>query len=181
MSLPSRLVLLLLLFAVVFSSYAQQASAPQSSTPISQAAEPLWSTLLSLTNGLPSQIDSFQATSLAQVNSLIASNSQLQASNSELKTSNDSLSQSNRDLKTSLSASQADLATSEAQRAQLQKDLDASMQSITQAQGAAKALELENGLWKTGAIVASIGAADLALKAFTGKDAIEWIISFVKK
>jgi len=173
MSRVPWLVLLCALFVVGSSLCAQQAMPQQSSTQNLQQAEPLWQTLLALTNGLPSQIDSLQASSLAQINSLIASNAQLQISNSELQTSNDSLSQSNEDLRTSLQASQADLATSEQQRRQLQTDLDASTQSITQAQEAAKGLESEIGWLKVGLYVA-VPVALMGAAYMTGHLLLHW-------
>jgi Trp operon repressor len=144
----------------------------QSSTPISQVAEPLWSTLLSLTNGLPSQIDTFQASSLAQLESLRVINSQLLDSNAQLQISNDSLTASNKALTISLQTSQEDLATSEAQRSQLQKDLNDSIASITRAQGEAKKLEYENTLLKVGCVSFGIGLA--AVAAYEGGRALKW-------
>jgi hypothetical protein len=48
------------------------------------------------------------------------------------------------------------------------------------AQTDAARLAFENGLLKTAGIVATIAAVDLGIKAFTGKDAIEWLIALLK-
>ena len=146
----------------------------QSSTPISQASEPIWQALLPTAQTLPNSYDLFVSTMQKQVDALTVNNGLLQ-------TSNDSLTLENAGLRTSLKLSQEAEATSESKSTLLAKDLSDSIKSTTRAQGDAKALELKAGLWETAGIVASVAAADMALKAFTGKDVVEWIVSLFKK
>lgn len=159
----------------------------QSSTGTSGLPEPLWTTLLELTDSLPNLIDNYNSdwtkrlkvlddnNSLltANVLSLQISNGYLQDSNDRLQTSNNSLTLENGQLRTSLSQSKADLATSEAELARLQSALDASSTFITQAQGDAKALEWQKSLWKAGCLV--VGAVALGDGAFlAGHYVLKW-------
>ena len=146
----------------------------QSSTLISSLPEPLWQALLPTAQSLPSSYDLFVSTMQKQVDALTVNNGLLQ-------TSNDSLTQENAGLRTSLKLSREAEATSESKSTLLQKDLSDSIASTIRAQGDAKALELKAGIWETAGIVASVAAADMAVKAFTGKDVLEWIVSLFKK
>jgi hypothetical protein len=152
----------------------------QDSTPISLLSEPLWQMLSKSTTDLPLQIDSLESSFQMQIDWLQANNGRLSSKNSELQNSNNSLMQQNADLTNSLGASQSALGISELLRKQLETDLQDSMQSTIQAQADARALELQNSLLKIGGVVVLVAGADMALKAFTGKDVIEWAISLFK-
>ena len=159
----------------------------QDLTGTSGLPDPLWTTLLGLTDSLPNLIDSYSSDwtkrlqTLTDNNNLLTANVQslqistgfLQDSNDRLQTSNNSLTLENGQLRTSLSQSQADLATSEAERARFRSALDDSLQSITQAQGDAKALEWQKSLWKAGCFV--LGAVALGEGAYlAGHLLLKW-------
>jgi hypothetical protein len=183
MSRASWLALSVLLVLALYSPAAQaQGSTPISAPPeqLMTEARPLWLSLYPITQDLPAQFDSFTTTLIAQIASLQANGKLLEASNSSLK-------QDNGDLTQWLVNSLVLAGTSENQSAQLQTDLDASMKStlavradLILAQTDAARLAFENGLLKTAGIVATIAAVDLGIKAFTGKDAIEWLIALLK-
>src|SRR5271169_88624 len=80
------------------------------STPTSQQLEPLWQTLLQLTGNLPSQIETFRASLLAQIAQLQTSNDNLQQTANSLQDSNQTLLMQNADLKNSLVRSEQTLA-----------------------------------------------------------------------
>jgi hypothetical protein len=91
------------------------------------------------------------------------------------------------DLQSSLAISQAVVETSGKKLELLQTDLNVSTAyttqvdlDIAQAQKHARELEFQNGLLKIGGTVLLVGSADLAVKAFTGKDAVEWLITLVR-
>jgi hypothetical protein len=146
-------------------------------------------------NSLPDQISSFETSSAAQIASQQTVVERLQTSNASLTSNNQTLMQQNADLTNSLSLSQQDLVISEQLRSQSATDLQNSMQSTTQAQEAikvaksdvaaaqadAKSLGVQLNLFKGASVVLGIGAADLAVKAFSGKDVIEWVITLFKK
>jgi septal ring factor EnvC (AmiA/AmiB activator) len=142
---------LLALLLVCFFSPATQA---QSSLPSSPALEPVWQTLLRATSDLPTLMDAYEANWMRQIESLKASVEQSQ-------TSIDSLEKQNEDLVNSLIRSRADLAISEQEQARSEKLLQDSIKHITQAQAAAKVLEVENAVLK----YSLIGAAAVAVVA----------------
>jgi septal ring factor EnvC (AmiA/AmiB activator) len=131
----------------------------QSSTPTSQASEPLWQDLLEKTSSLPQAIDLFLNNLTTQIESLQASNKSLLDSNAQLQASNQSLQASNAVLSSSLKASQAQAATSADLLKASQKDLQNSTASIIKAQGEAKALELRSAFLKIGCWAAGVAAA----------------------
>lgn len=139
------------LFCAVLLCFGSLTAQGQSSMPNSPALEPVWQTLLRATSDLPSLIDSYTASWTQQIASLQA--------NAELsQTSIDNLEKQNADLVNSLIRSRADLAISEGEQKRSEKLLDDSMQHITQAQEAAKALELQNAVLKYGMIGAGVVA-----------------------
>ena len=159
-----------------------QSSTPTSSKldPITQQAQPLWQSLNEIASSLPQTYDSFMASLTLQISSL-------QDSNGQLDSSNKSLTLQNAALLDSLQQSQARAAMFESKSLLLQKDLGISIAYTTQvdldiakAQADARALEFQNGLLKAGVVTLTVVGADLAVKAFTGKDVIEWVISLVK-
>jgi hypothetical protein len=115
------------------------------------------------------------------ISSLTAQLDEQIANNALLRDSNNSLTQENAGLRELLRLSQEAEATSESKSLALQKDLSDSTASTIRAQVDARALELKAGLWEKAGIVASVAAADLTVKAFTGKDVVEWIVSLFKK
>ena len=152
-----------------------------------QISEPLWTTLSQLTEDLPKAIDNYKQTWMEQMISLQNQisllqdkNKQLEINNLSLENSNLSLTLLNEDLKNSLIASKKDLETSEIERLRLETDLKNSISYTTQAQIEANKIGLQNMLLKAGCVSLSIVSVDLAVKAFTGKDCIEWILSLVK-
>src|SRR5271157_408788 len=140
------------LFSVVLLFSFSTAARGQSSTPTSQQLEPLWQTLLQLTGSLPSQIETFRASLLAQIAQLQTSNDNLQQTANSLQVSNQTLLKQNADLKNSLAASQMDLATSIQVQRRLQVSLDNSSQDIIKAQSDAKALERQVAILRIGCV-----------------------------
>jgi hypothetical protein len=112
----------------------------QNSPTTSPLPEPLWQTLLTLTDNLPEQIQTFKSTSTLQTQAL---QSQIEL-----------LEISNEGLESSLIASKADLAISQAAQMQLEKALEDSITSITKAQGEAKAVLFQNSILKIGLYIA---------------------------
>ena len=171
-----RASLLALCFA--FSSLSVQA---QSSAPILPGSELLWSSLNGIALTLPTAYDSFIASLTGQINFLALNNQSLQDSNAQLAGSNKSLTLRNADLQNSLAISQAQVTTSESKSMLLQKDLDDSIAYTIQAENDARAMGLQLNIWRGVAVVVGIAAADGAVKIFTGKDAVEWLISLFRK
>ena len=169
------------LFCAVLLCFGSLMVQGQSSTPISPISEPLWQALLPIAQTLPNSYDLFVSTMQKQVEGLTENNSSLSSSNLNLLTSNGSLTLENAALRASLKASQEAELTSENKSALLAKDLSDSTASTIRAQADAKGLELQVGIWKTAGIVAGVAAVDLGVKAFTGKDIIEWVVSLFKK
>jgi len=132
-----------------------------SSPPTSQPPKTLWDELLSQTSSLPENFDNFVLSLENQINLLSISNESLQKINDDLTTKNESLTES-------LKQSETRAATSERKSGQLQKDLDASTLSITQAQNEATRLERRARFWsfigKFGIVGAVSGWAAWALK-----------------
>ena len=190
MSRASWLALSVLLVLALYSPAAQAQGSTPTLQPLEQpqiVAEPLWLALYPITQALPGQFSDFKTNLLAVTASLQDSNTSLMLTVSRLASSNGSLRRENADLTQSQARSQALEETLRSQLKQLQTDLDASMKStlavradLILAQTDAARLAFENGLLKTAGIVATIAAVDLGIKAFTGKDAIEWLIALLK-
>jgi hypothetical protein len=110
----------------------------KNSIPTSPLPEPLWQSLLTLTDALPAQIQTFKSDSTMQVQVLIGQIDQLQTSIG--------------DLNNSLISSKADLVISQEAQRQSEKALDDSISSTIRAQADAKALETQNTImkWATG-------------------------------
>jgi len=82
-------------------------------------------------------------------------------------------------LETSNSLGESKRALSDQQRLQkLSQQADDAVQADLEASVAG--LKLENTVLKIGGTVLLIGAADLAVKAFTGKDVVEWLITLIR-
>jgi hypothetical protein len=132
----------LVLFCVVVFCFSSGVVQAQESKQSSEPSEPLWQTLLKLTNDLPSQIATFKSTSTLQTQALIEQIGQLQTSVG--------------DLNNSLILSRADLVISQEAQKQSEKDLDASMLSTTKAESDAKSLQTQTTIlkWATGGSLA---------------------------
>lgn len=156
-------LLLFLVFGLSFPclSYSEEVTA--NSPPTSQPPNTLWDELLSQTSSLPENFDNFVATLEMRIGLLRDSNESLQKTNDDLTTNNESLTES-------LTQSEIKAATSEAKSGQLQKDLDASTLSITQAQKEADRLENRARFWsfigKLSLLVAAGEGAYIAVNHF---------------
>ena len=164
-----RSLLLSLVLALAMPSLALTA---QSLPQILPGSDPLWQSLNQIALTLPTSYDSFMASLTGQVISLQASNQSLQETNEQLQTSNSSLMLKNADLTNSLAISQQAVVTSESKSGLLQKDLDASTQSITRAKADALVLERQNTLLKVGCV--SFGVGLVAVLAYEGGRAVGW-------
>jgi hypothetical protein len=122
----------------------------QSLTPTLQDSDPIWQSLLQITQALPGQFQAFTDNLTTQINSLLDSNLNLQTINSDLQDSNQFLTTKNGDLMLSLSQSQAQVETLEKQSKQLQTDFLSSQKSTTKALADAKALELKDTFLRIG-------------------------------
>ena len=105
-----------------------------SSDPSSSQSSDPWQTLKSLADNLPNQINSYNESLQAQIQSLQTKVGNLQSSNESLTANVTTLQRQNRDLQASLSQSRAKVEASKQQLATLQTSLMASMQSTKAAQ-----------------------------------------------
>jgi len=173
------------LLSVVLLLFGFRTIQAQSSTQNLASQEALWQSLLQTTQQLSSQYDNFiaklnsetsllSATNLSLQNSnqllmvnnksLMDSNTQLTIKNKSLQDSNSKLVSNNLQLMQSQVTLQTQAETLAKQLKQSQMDLQDSTQAIIQAQGQAKALELQLGSIRIGIIV--VGAVAVGSVAY---------------
>ncbi len=173
------------LLSVVLLLFGFRTIQAQSSTQNLASQEALWQSLLQTTQQLSSQYDNFiaklnsetsllRATNLSLQNSnqllmvnnksLTDSNTQLTIKNKSLQDSNSKLVSNNLQLMQSQVTLQTQVGTLAKQLKQSQMDLQDSTQAIIQAQGQAKALELQLGSIRIGIIV--VGAVAVGSLAY---------------
>lgn len=153
----SRVLLALALVCLwALPVYSQsQESETQDSEALLRISRPLWDQLYSIAETLPNQYDLF-------VKNLLIKIDLLQSNNQDLTDSNASLKRNNEDLATSQKKSKIQEAILEGKSESLQKALDDSMRSTTQALNKIKFQSIELWIWRGTTVAGIIGILILA-------------------